>query len=114
MPQFVSASLFAFALLPARLAPDQVFNLAEALLWFVIATTLAVRACWPGAHRDLLLGAAVTFVFFGFSDWWEIWTHAWYTPWPLLLLNALCLTSLVLHLGLYVRRRRASREARPT
>lgn len=82
---------------------DQIFNLCEGVLWVSIAAALIHRASKNGSPRKLAVGAALSFALFGISDFIEIGTRAWYSPWPLLALKVACVVSLLAHLYLRVK-----------
>ncbi|MEM7386165.1 MAG: hypothetical protein AAF514_14585 [Verrucomicrobiota bacterium] len=72
------------------------FNLGEAALWAVIAIVLLRKSVkLPTERKKRARWAALSFALFGASDLWEIQTGAWWTPWPLPLLKAGCVLSLV-------------------
>lgn len=64
-----------------------VFNQAEACLWSVIALILALRLRMSRPWRWLLPFA---FAVFGVSDLIEARTGAWWEPWWLFVMKALC------------------------
>jgi hypothetical protein len=84
-----------------RFSFDQLFNLGEGLLWLVIAFMITIRTVRSKSGRRIGFGAAVSFALFGVSDFIEMRTGAWYSPWPLLLLKAACVISLLAHFVAY-------------
>jgi hypothetical protein len=69
-----------------------VFNYGEAVFWCACAITFFIHAGRGerrGKRDQLILGFA--FVGFGLSDWIEVDTGAWWRPWWLLALKAICL-----------------------
>ena len=84
----------------------QIFNFFEALLWISISLALAYRSARNGEFKTLLLGASLSFFIFGISDFIEMQTGAWYTPWTLFALKAACVISFVIHLVIYSKRNR--------
>ena len=67
------------------------FNVVEAGVWLAIS----MRFLLYGLKRKTTLKKAfvvfsITLFFFGLSDVIETQTGAWYRPWTLLLLNAVC------------------------
>jgi hypothetical protein len=84
-----------------RFSFDQLFNLGEGVLWWGIAFVIAIRTVRSKAGRRIGFGAAVSFALFGISDFIEIRTGAWYSPWLLLLLKAACVISLLAHFVAY-------------
>ncbi len=88
---------------------DQIFNLCEGVLWVSIATALIYHASRNGLPCKLAVGAAFSFALFGISDFIEIGTRAWYSPWPLLALKIACVISLLAHLYLRVRATRVEK-----
>lgn len=89
----------------ARFTFGQFFNLCEGLLWLGIAAVIAVRTARSAGPKGLGFGGAVSFALFGVSDFIEMRTGAWYAPWPLLALKAMCVVALLAHLTLYLRRK---------
>jgi len=85
-----------------RLQPDQLFNFCEGLLWTVIGVTFAWHAFRKTKYRRLQIGASVSFLLFGISDFIEMRTGAWYTPWTLFALKAACVLSFLIHLRIYM------------
>ena len=72
---------------------DQIFNLCEGIMWVVIALILAIKAVKQRKYRRFSIWASVSFLLFGISDFIEMKTGAWWEPWPLLLLKAICVAS---------------------
>ena len=72
---------------------DQIFNLCEGIMWVVIALILAIKAVKQRQYRRFSIWASVSFLLFGVSDFIEMKTGAWWEPWPLLLLKAVCVAS---------------------
>lgn len=72
-----------------------IFNSFEAIFWIAIGIVV-FRKSWQ-SHRRHRLGvtAAVWFVLFGISDIFEVFSGAWWRPWPLLAYKAICVTALV-------------------
>jgi hypothetical protein len=70
-----------------------VFNYAEAGLWFVIALVLAARLRMRRPWRWLV---PVAFGCFGVSDLIEVQTGAWWEPWWLFVLKAVCVVVFLL------------------
>lgn len=80
------------------------FNLSEALLWEIIALGCAVGAIrHSGKRRRLLAIASLTFALFGFSDWIEADSGAWWEPPWLLVLKIACVATLILTLPAWLR-----------
>jgi len=84
-----------------HLEPDQIFNFFEGLLWTAIGLVFAWHAIRKTKYRRLQIGAAVSFLLFGVSDFIEMRTGAWYTPWTLFALKAVCVLSFLIHLRIY-------------
>lgn len=82
---------------------DQWVNLAEGVLWMTIGVGFAVRISRHPERRRLMIGTSISFVLFGISDFIEVATRAWHSPWWLLVLKLACVLSLVLHLIAYLR-----------
>ena len=87
-------------------------NAAEAVLWFGIGCGFLV-ALRRARYRRLKWIAGLTFIAFGFSDWVEIQTEAWWRPWWLLVWKAACVGVLLWTLFLYRKQNRASSPANP-
>lgn len=86
--------------------PDQVFNLCEGILWIVIAIFLSFQIRGKRAYRDLLMISSSAFFVFGISDFIEMSTRAWYTPFWLLIMKGACIVTFVVVLRAYLRRRK--------
>lgn len=72
------------------------YNAFEAALWAVLAIVVAIRYRHSVAGlRRVSSIASVLLVLFAISDVIEMQTGAWWRPWPLLLLKALCLVGLI-------------------
>lgn len=74
---------------------DGAFNALEACLWAAIAGGLA----WRGARqatqdRGAWWALVAAFACFGVSDLVEVWTGAWWRPWPLLVLKVACVLAI--------------------
>ena len=70
------------------------FNLAEAGLWFVVASVLAVKGAFsPADFRPTLWLLGSAFFAFGVSDLIEARTGAWWDPLGLLALKASCVVT---------------------
>jgi hypothetical protein len=67
--------------------PDQVFNLCEGVLWIVMALILSLRIKRQQEYRDLLMVSSGAFFVFGISDFIEMSTRVWYTPFWLLIMK---------------------------
>jgi len=96
---------------------EQIANFVEGIFWITAAAILLRRAClrnggrWGSRtrHRRLAIGAAITLVAFGISDFIEMRTGAWYDPPALFALKAACVVSLGVHLALFLRARTRDR-----
>ncbi len=88
----------------AALTFDQLFNLGEGLLWLGIGLVIATRTLRSKDGKRIGYGAAVSFALFGVSDFIEMRTGAWYSPWSLLALKAACVASLLAHFIAYRKR----------
>lgn len=93
----------------AALTFDQLFNLGEGLLWLAIGLVIGIRTLRSKDGKRIGCGAAVSFALFGVSDFIEMRTGAWYSPWSLLALKAACVVSLLAHFIAY--RKRQGRKA---
>jgi CHASE2 domain-containing sensor protein len=76
---------------------DQIFNAFEGILWIMVAGVVGCVGFRQPRYRRVALGTGATFILFGISDFIEIHTRAWYSPWTLLALKALCVLSLIVH-----------------
>jgi hypothetical protein len=72
-----------------------IFNSLEAVFWMVVGVVVYRKSRLHDPNRRLGVIASVWFVLFGLSDVWEVYSGAWWRPWPLLVLKALCITALV-------------------
>lgn len=93
---------------------DQRFNLAEGIFWAAAAGVIFWRARKNARVRGIGIGASLTFALFGVSDFIEVETRAWYTPWWLFALKAACVLSLAVHLALFLRAKKAEAAAAKT
>jgi len=71
-----------------------VFNSFEATFWIMVGLVVWRRSRGM-RHQRLGSIAATWFVLFGLSDVWEVFTGAWWQPWPLFVLKATCVIALV-------------------
>lgn len=92
---------------------DVLFNWWESRLWFAMAVLFACRACvdlWKKRGSPLReFVTSIAFASFGVSDVIEMRTHAWWRPWPLLVLKGACL---VVFLACYLHWRRSETSTR--
>ena len=75
------------------------FNYIESVLWFIIAIGLLVHSLKLGksdASFKICLISSGAFVAFGVSDIIEAQTGAWWRPFSLLVLKAICVVTFVL------------------
>lgn len=81
--------------MPARLAavdftqPHNLYNAVEAGLWWVVAGILLLRRT-PRPAWGWRAGLCGVLAVFGASDVWELFTGAWWRPWPLAALKFAC------------------------
>lgn len=69
----------------------EVFNFAEASLWFLIAGVLFLKARRLNRSRAKIARvASAAFFLFGISDLIEARTGAWWMPWWLLVWKTIC------------------------
>lgn len=80
---------------------NQIYNYIEIGLWTVIGLAFAVRALRP-AFRNLKITAAVTFGLFAVSEVIEIHTGAWWKPWWLFGLKAVCVVNMCVLMMIYI------------
>jgi len=85
---------------------DQIFNFCEGTLWIIIAVILAFLIRAKKECRDILIISSAAFLVFGFSDYIEINSRAWYTPFWLLLMKGACIVTFVFALRAYLKRKR--------
>ncbi|WP_299461880.1 hypothetical protein [uncultured Gimesia sp.] len=85
---------------------DQIFHLAEVILWISIASVFLFRLQHTQNNRDLSITCVIAFALFGVSDFIEINTRAWYQPLSLFILKACCVLTLVTVFIIYRRRRK--------
>lgn len=69
---------------------SRLFNQGEAVLWFLIAITLLVRPVPKLVGTSWRWLLPLCFVVFGLSDVIEAETGAWWHPWWLFVMKALC------------------------
>ena len=72
-----------------------IFNAFEALFWMGVGLNTFRNSRFNSRHARLGTIASVWFVLFGISDVVEVFTGAWWRPWPLLFLKASSITALV-------------------
>jgi hypothetical protein len=83
-------------------------NYVEAIFWVIIGIGFAIRApAMVGTLSRRCWIAAVTFFFFGISDFIEAqpWSGAWWRPWWLLVWKGICVLILAYLAFLYFRDR---------
>ena len=67
------------------------FNYIEILLWGIFGIAMILQSKKVDkAYKKILYVLAMTFFTFSLSDYIEIQTGAWWTPWWLFLLKAIC------------------------
>lgn len=72
-----------------------IFNSFEAVFWMAVGIVVFWKSRLSSEHQRLGLIAAGWFVLFGVSDIFEVFTGAWWRPWPLFALKASCVTALI-------------------
>ena len=72
-----------------------IFNSFEAAFWIVVGTIVYWNSRLNQRHRKLGIVASIWFVVFGVSDIFEVFSGAWWRPWPLLVLKAVCVIALM-------------------
>jgi len=86
---------------------EEIFNACEGVWWLLFAGFVGWH--WRQAAagpRRLSQITAVLLALFGVSDFIEVRTRAWWRPWPLLLLKAMCVSGLMVCGVLAVRLRK--------
>ncbi|MFC1678830.1 hypothetical protein ACFL2T_01230 [Elusimicrobiota bacterium] len=84
----------------------ETFNLCEGILWSVLGAILLWRSRKLDHPMHRLGGiGAITLFIFGVTDFIEVRTGAWWSPWWLLALKVLCVV-ILLWVGLSYRRAR--------
>ena len=88
----------------------QTANAFEAAFWAIIGLVFLWRAFRfkETSAQNRCRVAAAAFLVFGLSDVIEITTGAWWRPWWLFLMKAICVVTL---LGLYIEHRSRSKKA---
>jgi cation transport ATPase len=88
---------------------DVTFNRCEATLWFVISALFALHAAITRARGRSVSYAQVAliaaFAAFGVSDIIESFTRAWWRPWWLFFLKAICIVTFLVCYLVYRRAR---------
>jgi hypothetical protein len=72
-----------------------IFNCFEATFWMSIGAIVFRNSRFNLRRRKLGFIAAFWFVLFGISDIFEVFTGAWWRPWPLFALKAASVVALV-------------------
>jgi len=83
-------------------------NFYEALLWLAVGAGFLISLI-KRDQRGAKLAAAVTFVAFGFSDFVEMDTGAWWRPWWLFVWKGVCVIVMVVLFVTYCRRQARQR-----
>ena len=79
-----------------NLSPFELINWGELFLWPIIGFVCFIKAVKEkNPKRIQLCILGLTFFVFGLTDYIELRTGAWWRPFGLLVLNALCLSSIV-------------------
>ena len=89
----------------SKTVTHELFNFVEGIFWLLIAAGLLVNSFRKKRLRKVFLVAALLFALFGFSDFVETRTGAWWKPWWLLAWKAGCLTGLAIDYIIYRRYR---------
>lgn len=69
-------------------------NYVEGFLWIFVGI-LSWKAARDRRFPRMAVALLVTFIIFGFSDWVESTTGAWWRPWWLFAWKAACVTAVV-------------------
>jgi hypothetical protein len=92
MSAVVISLLLLFPFPAGGLFPDQIFNFAEGWLWTSVALVFALQANREtNKYQKLAALGSLAFFAFGVSDFIEFTTGAWYRPWSLFVMKALCI-----------------------
>lgn len=86
-------------------------NLYEGILWLAVGAGFVISLV-KRDQRGAKIVAACTFVAFGFSDFVEMDTGAWWRPWWLFVWKAVCVILMAALFVAYLRRRRARQDAK--
>ncbi|MBC87228.1 MAG: hypothetical protein CL677_08620 [Bdellovibrionaceae bacterium] len=75
----------------------QTFNFFEGLLWLVVGIVILQLKSRKSVEpiRRIFIPFAISFFIFGVSDFIEMHTGAWYKPWWLFAMKAVCVTSFI-------------------
>jgi len=80
-----------------------IFNSLEACFWIMMGLVVLWKSRQNASHARLGTHSAFWFILLGVSDIFEVRTGAWWRPWPLLAMKAMCLLALSI-CGLLYRR----------
>ena len=78
----------------------EIYNWVEIFLWCVIGIVFTARS-FKSKFRSQALTAGITFIIFGITDIIEIQTGAWWDPWWLFAIKAICVISLFITFMVY-------------
>ena len=76
----------------------RLFNLAESIVWLVIAIYFFCFSRKGTRFKSNYLILSIVFVLFGISDLIEIQTGAWWRPFSLLIYKGACLLIILINL----------------
>ncbi|XLQ20148.1 MAG: hypothetical protein ACKUBY_00005 [Candidatus Moraniibacteriota bacterium] len=80
------------------------FNFIEGVYWLSLGIfVVTLSKIIPCKYKRLALFTFLILIFFGFTDFIEIKTGAYWTPWWLLTWNAFCILGLILALAWYIK-----------
>ena len=71
-----------------------VFNSLEAVFWMTTGVIVLRKSRSVPEYQRLGLISFFWLILFGVSDIFEVFTGAWWRPWPLLLLKVTCVVAL--------------------
>ncbi len=85
---------------------ERTVNMIEGFVWIAIGVCFLISLLKPAQRRTKIIAAA-NFIVFGFSDFVEMCTGAWWRPWWLLGWKAACIVVMAIQLVGHIRRRRS-------
>ncbi len=89
----------------------RMFNFVEGIFWVFVGACFLISLVRPNRRRAKVIAAA-TFAAFGASDFMEMRTGAWWSPWWLLAWKTACIAAMLTLLIWYVRDTRPTSKGR--